>query len=578
MLKSLLLENFKCFEKYYIEFEKFNLLVGKNNVGKSTVIDALKLVANVTRYGSYRGDYLEDRDIPFSTTNLRHNYTDGLTAITAEFSNNFKVIVKFPVNEKPSAEFYEDETRISDLIYVRNTITKSLGIIPPVSTFEEREKISKKRKYVASIMLSHLAPRHFRNIWYFFDDGFDSFLDLVEKTWPGYSIGKPELVEKQSELYMFFKENGIDRELFWSGHGFQVWLQLLTYLIKLGNVETLVLDEPDIYLHSDLQKKLVALCKDHSNQVIIASHAVDIIEEVEPDDIICIDKDQKIAQKLASIDEVQTVLTGLGSSQNLKLVHFLRGKTCLFVEGKDMKFLKSAALSLDLHDFTREQGFSVIPLEGFSNWDRLVHLDWIFRNAFGEKISCYVILDRDYHLDEECSEISDLLTKKGVNCHIWSRKEIENYIIDESLLYRLFQLKFTKRYPKTKIPIAFIEFTQKTAEFMNQQRTDVISQITSNAIKLRVTGNSHATDVISQSISEIESKWSDIEFRKKRVSGKTFFSSLNGWLNKTYHVTLSVGYVFSSMNKDEINAEVFSVIHQILDLSSSKQHARKNSK
>ncbi len=44
MLEKLKLKNFRCFEDYEIEFDKFNVIVGKNNAGKSTVIDAIKLV------------------------------------------------------------------------------------------------------------------------------------------------------------------------------------------------------------------------------------------------------------------------------------------------------------------------------------------------------------------------------------------------------------------------------------------------------------------------------------------------------------------------------------------------------
>jgi energy-coupling factor transporter ATP-binding protein EcfA2 len=577
MLKSLTLENFKCFKKYKIDFDKFNLLVGKNNVGKSTVVDALKLISNVTRYARYRDKYLEERDIPFSTINLRHDYSEDPTTITAEFSNDTLVRVNFPFDDKPSAEFFEADIPVSDPQYLREKISGFVGVIPPVGTFEEREKLSTK-KYVASITVSHLAPRHFRNIWYFNDEGFDSFSEMVENSWPGYSIKQPELVTNQSELYMWYQENGITRELFWAGHGFQVWLQLMTYLVKLGRVETLVLDEPDIFLHSDLQKKLVSLCKEHANQVIIASHAVDIIEEVEPDDIICIDKDRKKAQKLASIDEVQTLLTGLGSSQNLKLVHFIRGKTCLFVEGKDMKYLKSAATSMNKVFFSREQGFSVIPLEGFSNWDRLMSLEWIFKNALGEKISCYVILDRDYHLDEECQEIIKSLTQKGVNCHIWARKEIENYIIEESLLYRLLKLRYNQRHPRASVPINYQDFCKKLDEIMDHSKNEVISQVTSNAIKFRVNESNHAASVISQSVSEIETSWGDIQFRKNKISGKSFFSGLNGWLNNEYHVTVPIGFAFASLTKDEVNPELSSVINDIIALSSKEHKPNENKK
>lgn len=59
MLEKLRLTNFRCFEDHTIEFGRFNVIVGKNNSGKSTVIDALKLISNVFRYSPYRNEYLE---------------------------------------------------------------------------------------------------------------------------------------------------------------------------------------------------------------------------------------------------------------------------------------------------------------------------------------------------------------------------------------------------------------------------------------------------------------------------------------------------------------------------------------
>jgi AAA15 family ATPase/GTPase len=45
MLRQLHLSNFKCFNNHTVAFEKVTVLVGKNNAGKSTIVEALHLVA-----------------------------------------------------------------------------------------------------------------------------------------------------------------------------------------------------------------------------------------------------------------------------------------------------------------------------------------------------------------------------------------------------------------------------------------------------------------------------------------------------------------------------------------------------
>jgi len=340
----------------------------------------------------------------------------------------------------------------------------------------------------------------------------------------------------------------------------------MTFLVKLGRKETLVLDEPDIYLHSDMQKKLVNICKERSNQVIIATHAVDIIEESDPDDIISIDKNSNRSRRLSSIDEVQTCITQLGSFQNLKLVHFMQGKTCLFVEGKDFRYLKMFAKKLNFESFAREDGFSVIRIDGFSNWSRLTHISWIFRNTIDEKIKCYVVLDRDFHTDQEIDEIVNNLEQQDVKIHVWGRKEIENYAIDYDALYRMFTNKFCERHRDVEIPLSSMEFEEKILSIFEDFKHQVLSQTISNRIEHRSDRSIDSSTITSQVLKEFENNWQDIEFRRKVIPGKDFFAKLNAWLNDEYHITITVNHAINSLRSEEIEPEVHNVINDFIQL------------
>ena len=54
---------------------------------------------------------------------------------------------------------------------------------------------------------------------------------------------------------MFCPEDRIPREIFWAGFGFQVWCQMLTHVIQSSDKALFLIDEPDIYLHSDRSKR-----------------------------------------------------------------------------------------------------------------------------------------------------------------------------------------------------------------------------------------------------------------------------------------------------------------------------------
>jgi AAA15 family ATPase/GTPase len=102
MLTRLHLKNFRGFEDHELTFEKFTLIVGRNNAGKSTIIEALRLVALCTmRYrtlgytdaprefrvsGDSRGIAPSMRDIEFNVDNLFYRYGRPPSVITASFS------------------------------------------------------------------------------------------------------------------------------------------------------------------------------------------------------------------------------------------------------------------------------------------------------------------------------------------------------------------------------------------------------------------------------------------------------------------------------------------------------------
>ncbi len=245
----------------------------------------------------------------------------------------------------------------------------------------------------------------------------------------------------------------------------------------------------------------------------MATHAVDIIEEVEPEDVISIDKKSNISKRLSTIDEVQTCITQLGSYQNLKLVNFIRGKTCLFVEGKDFNFLKKVALRLGNDQFAQENGFSVIPLDGFSNWERLLHINWIFENAFGEKVKCYVMLDRDYYSDSYIDNVTNNLSGKGVKVHVWSKKELENYLINFNLLFRIFSNKYHDLYRGKEIPITFEDFESEMVMLFESFKKYVQGQIISKNIEYRLDRGEDPSVITTRTLEEFDDNWNDIEYR-----------------------------------------------------------------
>ena len=126
---------------------------------------------------------------------------------------------------------------------------------------------------------------------------------------------------------MFCPEERIPREIFWSGFGFQVWCQMLTHLIQGGDNSIFLIDEPDIYLHSNLQRQLIGLLRQLGPDILIATHSTEMIIEAEPDELILVDKHKRVSQRLREPAQLHSVFRALGS----------KSQSCVDPVGKNSK-------------------------------------------------------------------------------------------------------------------------------------------------------------------------------------------------------------------------------------------------
>src|SRR5450432_1312430 len=93
-------------------------------------------------------------------------------------------------------------------------------------------------------------------------------------------------------------------------------------------------------MHADLQRRLIRLLRSRSHQTIIATHSVEIMSEVEPDEILVIDKKRQQSLFAGKQKVVQRLLESLGTIHNIQLARLASGRRFLMVEGDDIDFLK----------------------------------------------------------------------------------------------------------------------------------------------------------------------------------------------------------------------------------------------
>jgi hypothetical protein len=221
-------------------------LVGPNNAGKSTVLGAFRILAEAIRKakaknpayvlgpnGTVLGYEVGLENIPVATENVFYNYDDEQPAsVSFRLSSGDFLVLYFPRRGTCYLICETSGKQIKSTSAFRQQMAVEIGFVPILGPVEHNEQLY-QREAAREALLTHRASRNFRNIWHHNPEAFDKFRSLIQTTWPGMDIKKPELdtTHDKPQLHMFCPEDRIDREIFWAGFGFQVWCQMLTFMV-----------------------------------------------------------------------------------------------------------------------------------------------------------------------------------------------------------------------------------------------------------------------------------------------------------------------------------------------------------
>ena len=450
-ITSVQFSGYKALKRMSVRLDSFNVLVGPNNCGKSTVIGAFRVLEVAMRRARARGAQLCDgpdrrtrgwnitpNALPISLENVHSDLESARSSVLFRMSNKNTMLLDFP---EDGGCFLFADTPTGDITTparFRSAFPITIGVIPVLGPLEH-EETTLQAKTVKSNLTTHRASRHFRNYWMQNPEGFDEFSELVTQTWLGMELEPPEVVDLMAgKLGMFCREDRMTRELYWAGFGFQVWCQILTHALRSRNATILVIDEPEIYLHPDLQRKLVTTLRGLGPDILIATHSTEIMGEVDPTDILLLEKQKRTAGRLKSIEDVQGAAERIGSVHNVTLTQLSRTRRVLFVEGsEDFKRLRKFATVLGLQELASGLDITPVESEGFANWERISASAWGIEKTLGTPLCIGAVFDRDYWPQEQIEEIVADLGTRVPFVHVLARKEMENYLLQPAVLQRV---------------------------------------------------------------------------------------------------------------------------------------------
>lgn len=462
MITKIRVRNFKSFEDVEIELGKTVVLIGPNNAGKTTLLQALALWdIGLKRWNEKRKDRVSPEKRPGvtinrndiialpvpdakllwrnlhvrshetsegkkGTKNIRIDITvDGITAgkswtcgFEFDYANSESFICRpLRKSESKGPQRMLVPTEIEGL---------KIAFLPPMSGLAGTEP--KSEPGTINVLLGEgRTAQVLRNLC------FNIYQDLPSQNWTklknqiqrlfGVELLEPVYVKERGEIRMAYKgPSGVQLDLSSSGRGLQQTLLLLAYLYSHPN-SLLLLDEPDAHLEVLRQRQIYHLLTEvaakQGCQLIAASHSEVVLNEAADRDVVIafVGKPHRIDDRKS---QVLKALNDIGFDQYYQAeqtgwVLYLEGSSDLAVLRSFANRLGHSAAMLLERPFVHYVGN--LPEKARSHFYGL-------REAKGN-LAGIALFDRIE---------KDLGTGTPLCMLAWRRREIENYLCVESAL------------------------------------------------------------------------------------------------------------------------------------------------
>ena len=377
-LKKITLMNFKTYTK--LEFNcnnKFNIIIGENNIGKSTLYDALLLwnlaylkLIKKDKKGFYKKTSSNSMKINFSQFSVfRLINTDDLfkfaniTAIielticddnneydlaielnTPDIKNSyirFTNVDKLAEFERFAIHCNSENIKLHEAVKIK--LTKPISSLLKQEPFCNRAQIRNKtylgfsQNVLRNKILTTIENRKFEY--------------LEEKL--EHILGEPYTLRFKNDnrddsefiLMTIQKRNNKETDLLLVGSGILHILEIFSTIkseqMDTEGVNLLLLDEPDSHIHADIQSRLIDELKLEENlQTFLITHNDRLINKAEEGELFYICQDTLSSEVLNSLSLGNYELVSQGLST---LFNFDNDKPILLTEGKtDKKLIETA--------------------------------------------------------------------------------------------------------------------------------------------------------------------------------------------------------------------------------------------
>lgn len=463
MITRLTLRNFKSISKQVYDFTRFDLLVGRNNSGKSTVLQALAIwqfcvdeFQRTKRSGSVGIQVILPNftALPLPEFNLlwkdrtdRHSPNKKQEYILIEIivewrgkdgeNHTFGVSLRYHSKQTIYAIPTDGWAAFRD--YDKLGVLPRIAYVPPFSGLEPteewrdngpiRQQVGKAQP--GSVLRNLLlwvcppAPRDEKGRTikgYKYPAVWDELVGLVQR-WFSVKLIEPDYRQGvDTRITVEYLQGDKRYDIIAGGSGFHQALTLLAFLHGYRPT-TILLDEPDAHLHVSLQREILDYFKRKSaetgTQFLIATHAEEFVGGVDVSQIVSL-----LQKKPVRIESTPAILRAMADVSNEEVAQLMASPRILYVEGEsDERILRAWATACGAFDEIDSLCFKLMGGGGKKNMreradDHFKALQQIVPGIRRLMLFDYDSSDEAFHPNADNPGLAE-----------WKRKNIENYLL-----------------------------------------------------------------------------------------------------------------------------------------------------
>lgn len=476
VISKIMLKDFKSYkDTVEIKFGgRFNVIIGENNIGKSTIFEALllwekcyneSLTSNkknfysqsVPLYISFDELYFlritKDEDlfygnkrtceigVEFSEENSEENFYLTFSLTKPSIENAYVRVQRMAPEQFDAFKEKMDSigTKLTEFLFIQQTepVAKVLAKEPYMFPGQIRKKIEKGRSHEVlrnKILLSdiELLTERMKRV---LDCDFD------------FKVPTRTAREKEEYINLYVTQNGKKIDVGLQGSGFLQVAEIFSSMAIMDNaLNVLLIDEPDSHISPRIQNKLLDCLKEISNvQVFVITHNDNFVSELAAEDIIFINSENKNTGHIEALNDINIdvlhsslggVITGLTRLQ--------KNKRIIFTEGDDdIAYLKAMNEAFKRVNSPSAIDFSKISfwyIRGKDNMNLKIMANKQLLSQAVQGCKYAVIFDKDYSTEDTNTKFinSDILRRLGNSS--WAHTH-NGYCIESVLFSEMDKLK-----------------------------------------------------------------------------------------------------------------------------------------